>query len=275
MTVAARARAALGAVGAEQDDRRTTATTPISTTARRSAGVEDACAAAAAGARSRGSVRRTAVASPVACPLRAVSIASTSSRSAISSSVVGVAAVEVLGRRAVDARRPARGDLGPPHLHVGQLLAHVLHRDGDLVLAVERDVAGEHLEQHDPERVEVGLAGDVVAERLLGRDVVGRAEHAAVGRQPVLVERARDAEVGDLRRALLVDEDVLRLDVAVDDAALVGGARARARSRSRRRPPRTIGSRPLRRMRSLSVSPSTYSKTMYGSPSSRPPRRRR
>jgi hypothetical protein len=31
----------------------------------------------------------------------------------------------------------------------------VLHRHGDLVLAVERDVAREHLEEHDAERVEV------------------------------------------------------------------------------------------------------------------------
>ena len=89
-------------------------------------------------------------------------------------------------------------------------------------------------------------------------------EHAAVGGQPVLVERAGDAEVGDLGRALLVDQDVLGLDVAVDDPARVGARRARARSRSRRRSPRRPAAGPCRRMRSLSVSPSTYSKTMYG-----------
>ena len=100
----------------------------------------------------------------------------------------------------------------------------MLHRDGDLVLALERHVAGEHLEEHDAQRVEVGLAGDGAAERLLGRDVVGRAEHAAVGGQALLVQRAGDPEVRDLRRALLVDEHVLRLDVAVDDLALVRGA---------------------------------------------------
>ena len=35
------------------------------------------------------------------------------------------------------------------------------------------------------------------------------------------LERARDAEVGDLDGAALAEEDVLRLDVAVDEAALV------------------------------------------------------
>ena len=118
----------------------------------------------------------------------------------------------------------AGGDLRPLHLHVRHVLADVLHGHRDLVLPVEGDVAGEHLEHHDAERVQVRLAVDVVAEGLLGRDVVRRPQHAPVRRQPVLVQRARDAEVGDLGRALLVHEHVLRLDVAVHDAAGVGGA---------------------------------------------------
>ena len=64
----------------------------------------------------------------------------------------------------------------------------------------------------------------MLAERLLGRDVVGRAEHAPVGGQALLVERAGDPEVGDLRRSLFVDQHVLRLDVTVDDVAGVCGA---------------------------------------------------
>jgi hypothetical protein len=138
--------------------------------------------------------------------------------------VRAVAAVEVLGRGAIDDGGQGAGDLGAAQLHVWQLLAHVLHRHRDLVLAVEGDVAGEHLEEHDAQRVEVALRIDVLAQRLLGRDVVGRAEHAPVGGEALLGQRARDPEVGDLGRALLVDEDVLGLDVAVDDAVVVGGA---------------------------------------------------
>ncbi len=100
----------------------------------------------------------------------------------------------------------------------------MLHRDRDLVLALERDVAGEHLEQHDPERVQVRLARHSVAQSLLRRNVIGRAEHAPIGGQAVLGERPRDAEVRHLRRALLVDEDVLRLDVAVHDPVVVRAA---------------------------------------------------
>ncbi len=138
--------------------------------------------------------------------------------------IVGVPPVEVLGGGAVEHGRQRGRDLRTQSLHVGQRLADVLHRHGDLVLALERDLAGEHLEQHDAQRVEVGLAGDLVAERLLGGDVVGRAQHAAVGRQALLVERAGDAEVRHLRAALRVDQDVLGLDVAVDDVALMRDA---------------------------------------------------
>ena len=137
---------------------------------------------------------------------------------------VEVAALQVLGGGAVDHGGQRRRDLGPQPLHVGQLLAHVAHRDGDLALPAEGDVAGEHLEERDAQRVDVRLAGDDVAQRLLGGDVVGRAENAPVGGQTLVGERAGDPEVGDLGRAFGVDEDVLRLDVAVDDAALVGGA---------------------------------------------------
>ena len=131
---------------------------------------------------------------------------------------------EVLVRHPVQDRGGGRGDLRPDHLDVRQFLADVLHRHADLVLAVERDVPGEHLEEHDAERVDVRLPVDVVAERLLGRDVVRRAQHAAVGGEPVVAQRAGDAEVGDLGRALVVEQHVLRLDVAVHDVVRVGAA---------------------------------------------------
>ena len=137
---------------------------------------------------------------------------------------VRVAPAEVLVGHPVEHRGERGRRLRPPRLQVGHVLADVLHRHRHLVLAVERDVPGQHLEQHDAERVDVRLAVDVVAEGLLGRDVVGGAEHAAVGGEAVLVEGAGDAEVRHLGRALGVDQHVLRLDVAVHDVVRVGAA---------------------------------------------------
>ncbi len=172
----------------------------------------------------RGSVRITEVASPVIWPARELSIVSTSSRSMASDAASRVAARQVLVGGAVQHGAQRGRHLRAAQLHVGDVLAHVLHRHRDLVLAAERDLAGEHLVEHDAQRVDVGLAVDLVAERLLGRDVVGGAQHAAVRGQALVDEHARDAEVGHLGRPLGVDQDVLGLDVAVDDAAVVRGA---------------------------------------------------
>ena len=68
---------------------------------------------------------------------------------------IGIAAREVLGDGAFEHRGGGRGEPRAQALHVGDVLAHVLHRDRDGRAAVERDLAGEHLEQHDAERVQV------------------------------------------------------------------------------------------------------------------------
>ena len=137
---------------------------------------------------------------------------------------VRVAAREVLVGHPLQHRGERRRGLRAARLEVRHVLADVLHGDRHLVLAVERHVPDEHLVEHDAERVDVRLAVDVVPERLLGRHVVGGPEHAPVGGQALLVERARDPEVGDLGRPLAVDQDVLGLDVAVDDVARMGAA---------------------------------------------------
>ena len=97
--------------------------------------------------------------------------------------------------------------------------------------AGERRLAGEHLVEHGAERVDVRAGGDLaLAHRLLGTHVVRRAErHAGLGHPgPArLARRQRDPEVGDERLAL-VEQDVLRLDVAVHHAVPVGVVERRA-----------------------------------------------
>src|SRR5262249_44883482 len=102
-------------------------------------------------------------------------------------------------------------------------LGDLLEGDGHRALAVERHPAGEHLVEDDPDRVEVGLRRDRVALGLLGRQVLGGA-HDRAGLGHVRRAGAGDAEVGALGPPLGVDDDVVGLDVAVHDAALVGEA---------------------------------------------------
>ncbi len=89
----------------------------------------------------------------------------------------------------------------------------------------ERRLAGEHLVGHGAKSVDITSRADVaLTHGLFGRHVGRGAEghaglrHAAAAR---LLHRERDAEVGDQGIAVL-QQDVLRLDVAVHDALAVG-----------------------------------------------------
>ena len=106
----------------------------------------------------------------------------------------------------------------------------------DLVVASrERRVAGEQLVEHAAERVDVGAGVDPLAADLLGRDVVeGPDEGAGRGDAGARVDLAGEPEVGEvgvLAGARALDEDVARLDVAVDEPARVRGVERRRRPR--------------------------------------------
>ncbi len=94
---------------------------------------------------------------------------------------------------------------------VDDTMAH--HRQ---VLALERLVAGQHLVEHHAQREEVGPVVHLLALDLLRRHVVGRAEELTLLGEVRAVEPG-DAEVRDLHPVVRGDEDVRRLDVAVDD----------------------------------------------------------
>ena len=116
--------------------------------------------------------------------------------------------------------------------HVGALRArgrggfrqHLRH-DGLGVGAGEGRLTRQHLVGHRAQGVHVAPGTDVaLAHRLFGRHVGGRAEgHAGLGHAAAagLLHGERDAEVGHEGLAIL-QQDVLGLDVAMDDAALVG-----------------------------------------------------
>ena len=103
-----------------------------------------------------------------------------------------------------------------------QRLLHVLHEDGDRRVRREGHAPGEHLVGHDAERVDVGRGADVRRRGLLRGHVVRRpGDHAGGGEAARGLEHLRDPEVGEVDAAVLVEEHVLRLHVAVDDALAV------------------------------------------------------
>ena len=140
--------------------------------------------------------------------------------------------VERPGQDALKVGRQLRLDrLAQPRL----LVQDGVHRV-DLVLVDERARARQHLAEDDAEGEDVAAQIDALAEQLLGRHVADRAHdraglgvHAERGLRAVGGEHARAAggefrqsEVENLRVAVAADHQVFRLQVAVDDARLVG-----------------------------------------------------
>ncbi len=97
----------------------------------------------------------------------------------------------------------------------------VLERDLERRAAGERKPASQEAVEDDAEGIDVGRGPSRPALGLLGREVRGGAHDRPGLGQRGLAGRACDAEVGELRAALRVEEDVRGLQVAVDDAALV------------------------------------------------------
>ena len=92
---------------------------------------------------------------------------------------VGVRFFGLLRRRPLDHRGERRRDLRAALLDVRHLLVDVLHRHADQGVRLERHLAGQHLVEQDAERVDVAPGVDLLAHRLLGRDVVGGARAPA------------------------------------------------------------------------------------------------
>ena len=131
--------------------------------------------------------------------------------------------------------------------------------------------AGERLEEEAAERVDVGTSVHLVAADLLGRDVVDGAHQLAVGRAAVggALGEPEVREVRVLAAALLVEQDVGRLHVAVDEPLRVRRVeRVRDLRGDREGPLR--GERALRASSALRSVPSTYRIAMNSRPSASP-----
>ena len=97
------------------------------------------------------------------------------------------------------------------------------HERRDRRLGRERDRAGDGLHEHDRQRVHIGLAVERNAPHLLRRGIARRPQHRTRRFGPRrLGEGAGQAEVGDPEPGVVVEQEVGRLDVAMDQPAPMG-----------------------------------------------------
>ena len=133
---------------------------------------------------------------------------------------LGCAAVSVLRT----LREPARDHVVEPCRQVGPEVAcprrglvQVRVQERCLVVVREDDLAGQRLVHHRGERIQVGTRAVRLAADLLRRGVVERARVLARHRHAALARALGQAEVREERVVVVVDEDVLRLHVAVHE----------------------------------------------------------
>ena len=93
---------------------------------------------------------------------------------------------------------------------------------GDVVFSGERTPAGQHLVEHDAERPDISACVQRIAARLFRRHVRHGPEHHARSGDVGLARQLREPEVDDLHDAFGRDDQIRRLDVAMDDVGLVG-----------------------------------------------------
>ncbi len=98
----------------------------------------------------------------------------------------------------------------------------MLHRHRQSSVASERSFARNRFVANHSQRVDVAGRAGILAERLLGRDVLGGAHHHAGLGHRCRIDGLGDTEVGDLDLPGGGDQDVARLDVAVHQAGRVG-----------------------------------------------------
>ena len=119
---------------------------------------------------------------------------------------------------------------------IGRLVCQDRVEGFDRRVTFERPLAGEHLVEHGAKAEDIRPVIDALPPHLLGRHVAHRAEHeagiglGALGQSVAALgwlafSELRDAEVENLHAAVSRDEQVLRLEIAVDDAALVRGGK--------------------------------------------------
>ena len=131
----------------------------------------------------------------------------------------------ILLEHAVEHHGEGLGYVVPDLPDRNRLYGRLLHENLLRRLAVKRGSAGEHLVQHDTEAVDVRPVVGPLAGRLLRAHVLRRADHHPLGgqlRRGRIVGRLGDPEVGHEHVSGGIEQDVVGLDIAVDDALAMG-----------------------------------------------------
>ena len=136
---------------------------------------------------------------------------------------VAVAEGALLFQAAQDDLLEKGGDVLPNLPWLLGLLRESLVHGGRHAVGGEGEVLGDHLVEDETERVDVAADVEPFPAHLFRRHVLRRPHDGPGAGQAGGLARKGDAEVHDVGDAVVIDEDVLRFQVPVDDAAAMRG----------------------------------------------------
>ena len=102
-----------------------------------------------------------------------------------------------------------------------RFLFHHRAENGGKRIALERQGPGEHFIKHHGQRPQIGFYARGFAEGLLGRHVSGRSQRGAGDSQIGRALHFGQTEIDNAGRSLVAEQNIGRLDIAVNDSARV------------------------------------------------------
>lgn len=75
--------------------------------------------------------------------------------------------------------------------------------------------AGDHLVGDNRQRIEIATPIDTLRRRLFRRNILRRPHKNTGAREPLAIRRLRNAEIGQQHAPFDIDQDIVRLDIAV------------------------------------------------------------
>ena len=130
---------------------------------------------------------------------------------------VCITVLTALCQRLVHNLLHAVGNLFHKVLQLRHRLLHVHHRYRNRRRAHIGNLTGQHLEEHNAQRIHVAACRNLAAAGLLRRNIMHRTHNRLGINHRLVRHHLGDTKIGNLRIHVLVDKNILRLDVAVNN----------------------------------------------------------
>jgi len=97
------------------------------------------------------------------------------------------------------------------------LLTQMLHCNLDGVVSMEGNIPGQKLIKHDTKRIDVHLIAWCFSPCCFRSQIVRTAQYRITLRQLYRIVRQRNSEIGNLYRTIILNQNILRLDIPVNN----------------------------------------------------------